>query len=114
MNNGQHITMCALFLCNGFADLAVSISYYDDDGYDCSDCGENDDEQCTMHKAQHITICALFLCNGFADLVVRQMIMKNFTLRFFTGFLSPPLFSTSLPALHFGERALPSLTTLMV
>ena len=25
MNNAQHITMCALFLCNGFADLAVSI-----------------------------------------------------------------------------------------
>ena len=69
MNNGQHITMCALFLCNGFADLAVGITNYDDDD-DCSDCGDNDDEQCTMHIAQHITMCALFLCNGFADLAV--------------------------------------------
>ena len=29
MNNAQHITMCALFLSNGFADLAVSISYHE-------------------------------------------------------------------------------------
>ena len=31
MNNAQHITMCALFLCNGFADLAVSNDDADDD-----------------------------------------------------------------------------------
>ena len=49
MNNGQYITMCALFLCNGFADLAVSINNYDDDD-DCADCDDNDDEQCTMHN----------------------------------------------------------------
>ena len=62
MNNAQHITMCALFLCNGFADLAVSISYYDD----CCDC----DDLIIMNNGQHVTMCALFLCIGIADLAV--------------------------------------------
>ena len=35
MNNAQHITMCALFLCNGLADLAVSIGSYDEEQPHC-------------------------------------------------------------------------------
>ena len=63
MNNAQHITMCALFLCNGFADLAVNNDDADDEDV-------NDNDENGTNNAQHITMCALFLCNGFADLAV--------------------------------------------